>query len=257
MPVIITIIIIFILAYLASQALAKRKWKTPKQKLNSTQIKILEETVPFYNRLNSEKKAHFEYEIQEFLLNYKITPVSTTISETEKILIAASGVIPIFAFPDWKYVNLKEILVYPDTFAIDFRVEGKGRNILGMVGTGTYSYKMFLSKRAIINGFASDKDGHNTAIHEFIHLIDGADGKIDGLPEVLLEQPYVMPWLDLIHQEIGKIRMDASELRPYGGTNNSEFFAVASEFFLERPELLEKEHPLLHQYLSKMFEVNK
>lgn len=253
MPLLFLLLFLFLLIFLFLRIFKKRSWKSPTENLNSEQLAILKSNVAFYNRLDAEKKQYFEYEIQEFLLNYKITIVSTTISETERILIAASGVIPIFAFPDWKYKNLKEILVYPDTFNTDFAVEGDDRNILGMVGTGMYSYKIFLSKRAIINGFASDKDGHNTAIHEFVHLIDGMDGSIDGLPEILLEQPYVMPWLDLIRKEIDKINEQDSELRPYGGTNNQEFFAVASEFFFERPELLKGRHPELYSHLNKMF----
>jgi len=253
MPIFFILFIVLIIAYFFSRIFVKPKWKVPQHELSQEQIIILKENVPFYNRLSPQKKKHFEFEIQEFLLNYKITPISTTISETDKLLIAASGVIPIFAFPDWKYRNLREILVYPDSFNLNFETEGNGRFILGMVGTGKYSYKMFLSKRAIVNGFASDKDGHNTAIHEFIHLIDGADGAIDGLPAVLLDQPYVIPWLELIHKEIEKIRNNESELRPYGAQNSSEFLAVASEFFFERPELLEKKHPLLYQYLSKIF----
>ncbi len=191
------------------------------------------------------------------MINYKITPVSTTIGETEKVLIAASGVIPIFNFPDWKYQNLTEILVYSDTFNKDFEVEGEQRNVLGMVGTGVYSHKMLLSKKSIINGYASNHDGHNTAIHEFVHLIDGADGSIDGVPNFLLEQPAVMPWLDLINKEINNIREQDSELRTYAATNNSEFFAVASEYFFERPDLLEESHPELFALLGKIFSAKK
>lgn len=252
MPFII-IVICILLAYFFYITFKKRSWETPKEKLSKKQLEILKENVAFYNRLSEDQKRQFEYEIGEFLLNYKITPISTTISEEDCILIAASGVIPIFAFPDWKYQNLTEILVYPDTFNTEFDVAGEERNILGMVGTGAYSYKMFLSKRAIHNGFASDKDGHNTAIHEFVHLIDGADGSIDGMPEVLLEQPYVVPWLDLIRKEVINIKENNSELRPYGATNSQEFFAVASEFFFERPELLKSNHTELFILLDKMF----
>ena len=31
-----------------------------------------------------------------------------------------------------------------------------------------------------------------------------------------------------------------SDIRKYGGTNEAEFFAVASEYFFERPDLLKK-----------------
>jgi Mlc titration factor MtfA (ptsG expression regulator) len=252
MPVfLIALLVVFIL--FLTVVVNKRKWNKPKRISSEATRDILIANVPFYNKLKPEKKKRFEYEIEEFLVNYKITAISTSISETERILIAASGVIPIFSYPEWRYQNLKEILVYPDTFTIDFKTEGDDRTILGMVGTGIYSNKMFLSKRAIVNGFASEKDGHNTAIHEFVHLIDGMDGEIDGLPEVLLKQPYLLPWLDLIQKEMHNIKIGESELRPYGSKNRSEFFAVAGEFFFERPELLQSEHPALYDLLNSIF----
>lgn len=254
MPILIFGLLVFALGLLFYSVLKKKKWSVPKGFLSEEYKLILNEEVAFYTKLNGEEKKQFEYEVQEFLLNYKITPISTTISEKERVLIAASGIIPIFSFPDWKYLNLKEILVYPDTFNLNFQTEGGDRNVLGMVGTGPMSGKMILSKRAITNGFASDEDGHNTAIHEFVHLIDGLDGEIDGLPEALLKQPYALPWLELMRKEIIKIKDGESNLRPYGATNPAEFFAVASEFFFERPELLEAEHPLLYQHMSIMFQ---
>lgn len=253
MAFIITLPLIIAFIILLMNVFKKKKWKEPKEEFQETHRKILQNDVQFYNELNTQEQKHFEYEVQEFLLNYKITPVSTTISDEDKVLIAASGVIPIFSFPEWKYLNLDEILVYPNTFSTDFKLEGADRNMLGMVGTGVMNKKMILSKRAILNGFASDKDGHNTAIHEFVHLIDGMDGSIDGIPELLIEKPYALPWFNLIRQEIINIHQKESALRPYGATNPSEFFAVASEFFFERPGLLQEKHPLLFQYLDKMF----
>ena len=45
----------------------------------------------------------------------------------------------------------------------------------------------------------------NTAIHEFVHLIDKTDGTIDGIPELLLEKQYTIPWIDLIKNKIDEI----------------------------------------------------
>ena len=37
---------------------------------------------------------------------------------------------------------------------------------------------MVLSKKALYLGFINNTDKKNTAIHEFVHLIDKKDGKI-------------------------------------------------------------------------------
>jgi Mlc titration factor MtfA (ptsG expression regulator) len=47
-----------------------------------------------------------------------------------------------------------------------------------------------------------------------------------------------------------------SDIRKYGGTNQAEFFAVASEYFFERPDLLKKKHPELYRMLSECFNQN-
>ena len=214
---------------------------------------ILIHKVNFYSALNSEDKKLFEFEIQEFLLNCRITGIDTNVELTDRILIASSAVIPIFAFPEWKYTNLKEVLLYSDSFNEEFETKGEERNILGMVGTGYMSGKMILSQKALRLGFANESDKSNTAIHEFVHLIDNQDGATDGIPNALLSKQYAIPWLSMINSEIGAIYAGKSDINPYGATNKAEFFAVASEYFFERPKLLAKKHPVLYGLMEQVF----
>ena len=123
-----------------------------------------------------------------------------------------------------------------------------------MVGTGYMEGKMILSKTSLHNGFRNETDKKNTAIHEFVHLIDKADGNIDGIPELLLGKQYVIPWIDLIHKKIEEIIEGKSDINPYGATNKTEFFAVISEYFFERPKLLKKKHPELYKLLVEIFD---
>lgn len=232
----------------------KKTWKEPEEAFPLKWKSILAQKVNFYNALNTEEKSLFEYEIQEFLLNYSIIGVEVDLDLVDKLLVAASGVIPVFKFPEWRYTNLREIYIYPNSFNLDFETSGPDRRILGMVGTGYLEGKMILSKKALHHGFDVDNDKRNTAIHEFIHLIDKIDGSIDGIPKILLERPYVLPWLDLIHEKMDAIYQDNSDINPYGGTSKIEFFAVACEYFFEQPKLMSKKHPELYDLLEKIFE---
>lgn len=45
-----------------------------------------------------------------------------------------------------------------------------------------------------------------------------------------------------------------SNIRQYGATNEQEFFAVASEYFFERPKMLKAKHPELYQSLQKLYQ---
>ena len=213
----------------------------------------LEQSVPFYQKLDPAQKTDFEQQIKLFLHDTQITGVNTEVDAETQLWVATSAVIPIFGFKDWRYRNLREVLIYPSAFKSEnYAQEGSGRNALGMVGTGAMSGKMILSKPALVNGFLKRGDGRNTGIHEFAHLLDASDGEYDGIPH-LLDQQYVLPWLGLMHREMKRIQRGKSKLRPYGATNKAEFFAVASEFFFERPDALKLHYPKLYALLEKVF----
>ncbi len=228
-------------------------WELPNEPFPTDWRIILIRYVSFYNSLSDEEKNRFEYKIQEFLLNCRITGIETKVDTTDKILVASSAVIPIFEFDDWKYSNIREVLLYPTVFNENFETKGSGRRIAGMVGSGYMEGMMILSKQALKHGFKNESDKKNTAIHEFVHLIDKADGSIDGIPSLLLEKQYSIPWIDLINKKIDEIYDRKSGINPYGGSNRAEFFAVVSEYFFERPKLLERNHPKLYNLLEKVF----
>lgn len=214
---------------------------------------ILNEQVPFYIQLTEIDKKEFEDRVLHFLSQVKITGVNTTVEDLDRVLIASSAIIPIFSFKGWEYVTLHEVLLYPETFSHEFEQEGTHRNVLGMVGSGAMNHMMILSQHELRQAFSNKTGKTNTAIHEFVHLVDKTDGTIDGVPEFLLEKKYVLPWLQLMQREIQDIIKDDSDINPYGATNESEFFAVVSEYFFERPDLLKSKHPELYELLVKIF----
>ncbi len=127
------------------------------------------------------------------------------------------------------------MLVYPDTFNEEFKFEGKDRAIMGMVGSGYMNGKMILSQAALRQGFEITSDKNNTAIHEFVHLLDKSDGAVDGIPENLLAHQYAIPWMHLMQQQIEEIRKNQSDINPTALPDKSEFFAVISEYFSKGP----------------------
>ncbi|HEX7902950.1 MAG TPA: M90 family metallopeptidase [Chitinophagaceae bacterium] len=254
MDIIITVLIAIALTILLVAFFLTRKKKIlPPLPLAENYRQLLVEHVVFYNQLNDAEKKSFESRVQHFLLRVKITGVKTLVEDLDKVLIAASAIIPIFGFPDWEYINLDEVLLYPDSFNHEFDQQGEGRTILGMVGDGAYEDVMILSQHQLRQGFSNKTGKTNTAIHEFVHLLDKTDGSVDGVPESLVSRQYVLPWVQLMHSEIKKILANRSDINPYGATNEAEFFAVVSEYFFERPDLLQDKHPELYQLLVTIF----
>lgn len=214
---------------------------------------ILQEQSVFYQQLDDAQKDDFAKRVQHFLATTQITGVKTNVEDLDKVLVAASAVIPIFGFPEWEYVNLNEVLLYPDSFNHDFEQSGEGRNVLGMVGSGAMNNVMILSQHELRQAFINKTGKTNTAIHEFVHLVDKTDGSVDGLPEFITDKKYILPWLQLMQAEMKKIMSGRSDINPYGATNEAEFFAVVSEYFFERPGLLKQKNPQLYELLSEIF----
>lgn len=255
MDLIIIILFAVLVGFFLARKVFKNRfgWISPNNPFPVEWRTILITKVAYYNSLSEDEKKLFEYKVQEFLLNCRITGIRIEVDLTDKLLVAASAVIPILKFADWRYTNLKEVLLYPSLFNEDFATEGTGRRIAGMVGSGYMEGMMILSKKALRLGFSNESDKKNTAIHEFVHLIDKTDGAVDGIPETLLNKQYTIPWIDLINKKIEEIYDDKSDINPYGGTNKAEFFSVVSEYFFERPKLLAKKHPELNSLLEKIF----
>jgi Mlc titration factor MtfA (ptsG expression regulator) len=214
---------------------------------------LLTDYVKFYRQLGEEGKVSFEKRVEHFLSAVKITGVNAVVEDLDRLLIASGAVIPIFAIPDWQYINLHEVLVYPGAFNEDFDQAGSDRPIAGMVGNGPMQHVMIITKWQLRQGFINEQDTHNTAIHEFVHLIDKMDGTMDGVPEIILERKFVSQWKHIMDTTIRRMKAYGSDIDMYGATNTTEFFAVISEYFFEQPELLKANHPEICEMLVRIY----
>ncbi|UOQ52000.1 M90 family metallopeptidase [Hymenobacter cellulosivorans] len=221
---------------------------------------ILATRVAFYLSLTVDEKKRFEREVQVFLAQTRITGLQTEVDDVTRVLVAASAIIPIFGFRDWEYGNLGEVLIVPDAWR-----EARDPNrelaplqgqLLGSVRNFQNQHYMHLSKASLEKGFQDGMDKQNVGIHEFAHMLDEADGVIDGVPKLALPPELLKPWAEVMEREIAAIREGKSEINSYGGTNEAEFFAVVTEYFFEKPEKLQENHPELYQLLSRALRQN-
>lgn len=244
-------IIVLIIGWLIWQN--QRRKQQDAAPLPTTYPDLLEQHVAYYRALSDDKKPVFAERVRHFLNTVKIEGVGTPVDDLDKVLVASSAIIPIFGFDDW-YYPLTDVLLYEDRFNADYQTTGEERNILGMVGEGgALQSTMVLSKPALHEGFTNETSKYNTGIHEFVHLLDKVDGSTDGSPAYLLPKEHIKPWLKLIHQSIQAIKTNHSDINPYGMTNEAEFFAVVSEYFFKRPDLLHEKHPELFARLEEIF----
>lgn len=248
---------VIILVLLGVFALFIFFYKKPKKStvFSENYRSLLTTHVAFYTRLNSGGRKRFEEKITDFLSYVRIEGVNTEIDDLDKVLVAASAVIPAFYFDTWKYYNVNNVLLYPGTFNRDeYQAEGYEKNTLGMVGNGPMQHVMILSKPALHAGF-DNRGKNNTGIHEFVHLLDKEDGAVDGLPEALLTRKQNAAWLQLVSSNMDDIIKGESDLNSYGASNRAEFLSVAAEYFFNDPDSFKEHHGDLYEMMAKMFQV--
>lgn len=252
-PLILPILILVLITGLIYIFLVRKNKPRPVKPLHAASIRVLETEVHYYQQLDAENKLLFQDRIQRFLSKVRITGVNTTVEETDRMLIGASAVIPVFGFPGWEYTNLNEVLLYPDAFNETFEQEGENRYTLGLVGTGAFQDIMILSQPQLLDGYRNPHSRSNPGIHEFVHLVDKTGGVVDGIPEAIMLKKYIQPWRELMQAGINKILEYNSDINPYGATNEGEFFAVVAEYFFKQPHVLKDNHPDLYKMLSNIF----
>jgi len=242
------VVIVLIILFVFRIGVAKEVFLLPEN-----YRELLTDYVKFYRLLDEEAKGRFDKRVEHFLSAVKITGVNAEVEDLDRLLIASGAIIPVFGIPDWQYINLHEVLLYPGAFNKDFDQAGTDRSVAGMVGNGPMQNVMILTKWQLRQGFINENNAHNTAIHEFVHLVDKMDGTMDGVPEIILERKYAAQWKQLMEDTIREMRMYGSDIDMYGATNTTEFFAVISEYFFEQPALLKTNHPQLFEMLGRIY----
>jgi Mlc titration factor MtfA (ptsG expression regulator) len=149
------------------------------------------------------------------------------------------------------YDDLVTVVLYPSAWKPR---EGDGANL----GEAHRWGLVVLAWDAVRHGLANPFDGHDTALHEFAHVLDLGDGAFDGTP-ALDTRAALHAWADVFsrHYEQLRARPEHSRvLRAYGATNEAEFFAVATEAFFEKPEQLLAKAPDLYEELRRYYRVD-
>jgi hypothetical protein len=107
--------------------------------------------------------------------------------------------------------------------------------VAGQVQPFQNQHYMTLSKSALEQGFTDMKDRHNVGIHEFAHLLDEADGEVDGVPKAYLPSELVGEWQQLVERKMQEIKDGENKINPYAATSPAEFFAVMTEYSSKTP----------------------
>lgn len=231
-----------------------RRWRRKRllrEPIDESWIGVLDERVPFFADLDGPVRERFLADLRVFVAEkHWIEAGGMEITEEVKVVIAAAAVRLTLHLDFDVYNRLTEIVVYPSHYRHE---DNEDAVVFGEAHAwGT----VVLSWDAVVGGLENPDDGHDTATHEFAHVLDRADGAFDGAPELRAREHY-RAWAEVMSHHYDRLRdgkrTERRVMRDYGATNEAEFFAVATESFFEKPEQMKKRTPELYEEMRRFY----
>ena len=158
------------------------------------------------------------------------------------------------------YDALHSVLVYPTGFWVEDEVEDDAgvveRRRRDLSGEAWESSRIILSWEDVLEARHRPGEGYNVAVHEFAHYLE-VEGL--GLASIGGTRPRALEaWSTDLSQEYEALaaavdRGEDTFVDPYGAEDPTEFFAVATEEFYDRPAELRVVHPRLYALLREFY----
>lgn len=226
----------------------RKRNKLARQPIPSEWEPILSKRLKWLDKLDAAERERALTHLKVFAWEkYWIGARELEVTEEMKVVISGQAARLTRNLDLHSYDRLTEIIIYPSHYVHPER----DAIVYGEAHTwGT----VVLSWDAVRNGLANPSDGRDTALHEFAHVLDIADGVFDGTP-VLHELKHYREWSHILGKHYLELRARPGRgiVRDYGAINEAEFFAVATEYFFERPKTLRRKAPDLYRALSRYY----
>jgi Mlc titration factor MtfA (ptsG expression regulator) len=157
------------------------------------------------------------------------------------------------------YSRLRSIVVYPHTYVPQSAAGVHSMTLqpkeeTSRLGESWQHGAVVLSWDSARRDVADFHDGKNVVLHEFAHQLDQEHEGADGVP-VLPNSSAYRAWGRVMREDFLELREAVEDgertvMNRYGATNPAEFFAVATECFFEKAEVLRRRHPELYEELK-------
>lgn len=224
---------------------------------------ILNRNVKQYSLLAKTEQAKLRDDLRVFIAEKNWEGCSgLTITDEVKVTIAAQASLLLLGFQSKSFNMVESILVYPNAFvAPDHTDIGEGLELVGESsneGEAWYRGPVVLSWPDALAGGRCESGGRNLVVHEFAHQLDMENGDVsDGTP-MLANRTQYDRWQRVMQAEYKRLARDCRRRRStlldcYGATDIGEFFAVATECFVQQPPQMRQRHPKLYELLSEFF----
>lgn len=210
---------------------------------------LLDARLPHTRGLPPELRERFESRLQEFLARKKFYGCNgLDVTEEMRVLIAGTACLLILRPNAQVYPQLRSVLVYPRAFWVRHEEPDEDGLVYEeevlQLGESQDWGRVILSWEDVEAALAGDEV--NVAAHEFAHQLDVGEGAPD-LPDY-------SRWSAVMQAAFDELVERGSEvLDDYGSEGPAEFFAVATESYLQRGVQLRQYHPDLYALLRDYY----
>jgi Mlc titration factor MtfA (ptsG expression regulator) len=224
---------------------------------------ILLKNFALYSRLSSADQRELDGHLQVLIAEKNWEGCGgLTLDDEIRVTIAAQASLLLLHRDADYFPRVTSILVYPTAYI------ARGERSIGggiweegeeerLGHTQQQLGAVVLAWDAALHGARNDGDGQNVVLHEFAHQLDFENNVTDGTP-ILSDPAQYASWARVLGLEFERLRRaepsdEAPFLDEYGAQNPAEFFAVATEFFFERPVELRARHRELYDELRTFY----
>lgn len=220
--------------------------------LPQAQKTILEEQFSFYQRLNKKQQRFFEHRVYNFIEDKTfIGRQEQVIDDEVKVLISSTAIMLTFGFRDYYIGLIDKIFVYPEAYYSQLNKQ---------LHQGEFNPQLealVLSWTHFKHGYDIENDNLNLGVHEFSHAIHLNSIKERDVSSGIFTDSYK----ELMHllSENETLRLELIQtryFRDYAYTNQYEFVAVIIESFIESPDEIRTQFPMIYQKVKQMLNFN-
>jgi Mlc titration factor MtfA (ptsG expression regulator) len=221
---------------------------------------IAESSLAAWGSFAADEQAQLA-EIADWLVRHKHWEAAHGFELSDEILtvLALTAAVLVLGLDTDYYREVSAIVVFPTTIMSRGEYAGPVR---GTVTDGVVPVLGQAHDRrgAILIAWDEARDaalypghGHNVVFHEFAHKLDMLDDVTDGTPPLPKEQ--LARWVAVCTEVYESLQSGAARppLDPYAATNPAEFFAVATEAFLDASVALETHERDLYEVLGAFY----
>lgn len=265
--ILFSILIGLIIAGILAAPQLQRSWRDrrKRQPFPALWAALVEDFLPFYQRLLPDERRQFQGHLQVFLAEKQFIGCGgLQITEEMRVGIGAIACLLLLNGHGNPFPRLRSILVYPSAYVVTetevkhpFWVEEKR---VVRLGESWVQDQVVLAWDQVAYDRQHWQDGHNLVLHEFAHQLDQADGIAEGVPILPTAADY-QTWAAVMGAAYQRLCWQVQQgqsggMDDYGATNPAEFFAVATETFFEQPHALRQHHRDLYDLFQRYYRLD-